>query len=81
VIDIDRSPPQVISVRLLLQDTLFEVDPEGIAFARMVNAHLPASVRVLSVQVGPLREGRDGWARCSSAASGSRIRFGTGVVG
>lgn len=40
----------VIGVRVTLDDTLFDTDPEGICFAKAINKHLPATVRVFSVQ-------------------------------
>jgi hypothetical protein len=36
---------------VLVEDARFESDPEGVGYAREINAHLPPAVRVLSVQV------------------------------
>lgn len=39
-------------MRILVDDQRFDSDPEGIGYARAINAHLPPTVRVLAVQVG-----------------------------
>lgn len=44
------SPLQVCSMKLLLDESQFDSDPEGLAIAAAVNAQLPASVRVFSAQ-------------------------------
>lgn len=40
----------VIGVRLVVDDTRYESDPEGVGYARDINRHLPPSIRVLAVQ-------------------------------
>jgi tRNA pseudouridine38-40 synthase len=41
-----------MSMRLLVHDDQYtpEVDPEGLAHADLINAHLPADIRVFTVQ-------------------------------
>jgi hypothetical protein len=41
----------VIGLRILMDDTTYHEDPEGICYARAINQHLPADVRVFCVQV------------------------------
>ncbi|WIA38279.1 hypothetical protein OEZ86_001619 [Tetradesmus obliquus] len=40
----------VIGLRILMDDTTYHDDPEGICYARAINQHLPADVRVFCVQ-------------------------------
>lgn len=42
--------PQVIGVRLVLKEAAFVGDPEGLAVAAAINAHLPPDICVFSVQ-------------------------------
>lgn len=42
--------PQVIGLKMECDVGSFEADPEGLAIAAGINAHLPAAVRVLAVQ-------------------------------
>uniref|UniRef100_A0A383VE63 Pseudouridine synthase I TruA alpha/beta domain-containing protein n=1 Tax=Tetradesmus obliquus TaxID=3088 RepID=A0A383VE63_TETOB len=40
----------VIGLRILMDDTTYHEDPEGICYARAINQHLPEDVRVFCVQ-------------------------------
>lgn len=37
----------------MVDEQAYVTDPEGIAYARAINQHLPSDVRVLCVQVRP----------------------------